>query len=398
MGAAELIGAVICVFLVHLTGKRPLVFTSLIGCGLCFLGAATYTRYLDLVPGVTVDNVVANASMLDTNKANIISDKNVTEALNNFLSKNGSFSLEFPVEMTTEYDDFGDKSTITATETTTAPFSYNEFSNNEAFQKRFRLLQNKELANHSDNSATLNDKLYEPETIPISDAIILSIPNNKPNKLLWLPLTLLLGSALFAHMGIRLIPWMLIGEVYPVNVRSGASGLSSGIGYIFGFLANKLFLRMVATMTLPGTFWFYSSIAIIGCIILYFTLPETEGKSLLEIEEYFSGKKLMTDTNSNGCNTHTKDNDDNHRVNGFDHITVIPQSVKDNSYQQITIAFNPTVNNYEDVNHKNDNGFNDLPEIVVSTPRAGSKRFIKPTRDSQHRRSSSRNEDDSTDL
>lgn len=46
---------------------------------------------------------------------------------------------------------------------------------------------------------------------------------------------------------------------------------------------------MLATLTLPGTFYFYSSVAFVGAIILYFVLPETEGRSLTEIEEHFSG-------------------------------------------------------------------------------------------------------------
>jgi len=72
-------------------------------------------------------------------------------------------------------------------------------------------------------------------------------------------------------------------------VRSGASGISGGTGYAFGFLANKLFLKMLATLTLPGTFFFYSAVAFVGATILYFVLPETEGRSLIEIEEHFSG-------------------------------------------------------------------------------------------------------------
>lgn len=78
--------------------------------------------------------------------------------------------------------------------------------------------------------------------------------------------------------------------MFPANVRSGGSGLSSGSGYLFAFFSNKLFLWMLKTLTLPGTFLLYSSISVVGCIIFYFTLPETEGRSLLEIEAYFMRK------------------------------------------------------------------------------------------------------------
>lgn len=78
-------------------------------------------------------------------------------------------------------------------------------------------------------------------------------------------------------------------------MRSGASGISSGTGYAFGFLTNKLFLSMLNTLTMPGTFWFYSAVALIGALVLYFVLPETEGRTLMEIERHFAGHKRMED-------------------------------------------------------------------------------------------------------
>lgn len=96
---------------------------------------------------------------------------------------------------------------------------------------------------------------------------------HESNEFSWIPLTLLLVSALLSHSGIRLLPWMLIGEVYPANIRGVSTGLSGGTGYVFGFLANKLFLSMVSTLTLPGTFLLYSCVSFIGCIILFIILP-----------------------------------------------------------------------------------------------------------------------------
>ena len=97
----------------------------------------------------------------------------------------------------------------------------------------------------------------------------------------WIPITVLLFSALLSHIGIRLIPWMLIGELFPINVRSIASGLAGGLGYVFSFAANKLFYTMKLHLTLVGTFWIYSSVGLIGALMLYFFLPETEARTLM---------------------------------------------------------------------------------------------------------------------
>ena len=34
----------------------------------------------------------------------------------------------------------------------------------------------------------------------------------------WMPTTLMIGAAFLSHVGIRLLPWVLAGEVFPANV------------------------------------------------------------------------------------------------------------------------------------------------------------------------------------
>lgn len=116
------------------------------------------------------------------------------------------------------------------------------------------------------------------------------------DSLHWLPTTFLIVSAFLSHCGIRLLPWVLIGEVYPTEIRGIASGLSGGLGYIFGFASNKSFLSMINTLTLAGTFWFYGVMSLMGCVILYFVLPETEGRTLIDIEHHFAGVRKLNDT------------------------------------------------------------------------------------------------------
>lgn len=65
--------------------------------------------------------------------------------------------------------------------------------------------------------------------------------------------------------------------------------MAGSIGYIFNSIANKVYLYMVNGMSLPGTFLFYTLINFAGGALLYFILPETEGRSLKEIEEHYAG-------------------------------------------------------------------------------------------------------------
>lgn len=112
----------------------------------------------------------------------------------------------------------------------------------------------------------------------------------------WIPLTLIILAAFISHMGIRILPWILTGELYSNETRAAASGLSGAIAYIFGFLSNKTFLSLIELLTLPGMFWFYSAISLVGCALLYVILPETEGKPLHEITDHFKGLKRLTNS------------------------------------------------------------------------------------------------------
>lgn len=119
LGTAQLIGCILGSVFIRSTGKRPLVFASLIGCGLCFFATASYAHFSSLT---TDSNISGNGSI-------------------------SHVSLD-------EYDLNTDQL-----------FAVGQTIDDE-------------------------DDLYR-----------------------WLPLVLLLGGSMCAHMGVKLIPWMLIGEV-----------------------------------------------------------------------------------------------------------------------------------------------------------------------------------------
>ncbi|KAF9417635.1 hypothetical protein HW555_005342 [Spodoptera exigua] len=109
----------------------------------------------------------------------------------------------------------------------------------------------------------------------------------------WIPMTLLMLLALLAHTGLRLLPWILIGEVFSAKTRSGGAGVSSAIGYLFGFLSNKLYISMVDTLSIWGTYGFYGIVCFVGVTVFYFILPETEGKKLNDIENHYAGRSKL---------------------------------------------------------------------------------------------------------
>lgn len=113
------------------------------------------------------------------------------------------------------------------------------------------------------------------------------IEKGTPNHT-WLPLISILSIGFFSYLMTFALPWIIMGELYPNNIRDTASGLSAGSGYIIAFIANKPFLDMVNWITLPGVFCMYGAVALAGMFLMYFLLPETEGRPLSEVTEHYA--------------------------------------------------------------------------------------------------------------
>ncbi|XP_050502652.1 facilitated trehalose transporter Tret1-like isoform X1 [Diabrotica virgifera virgifera] len=111
-------------------------------------------------------------------------------------------------------------------------------------------------------------------------------------SLTFLPLICLLVYFVTNSIGFLPLPFALAAELFPTKVRGTAAGIISGMGYFFNFIAVKIYPDMVQSLGRSGVFCFYGVIALLGTIFVFFLLPETKGKSLQEIEEYFGKKKV----------------------------------------------------------------------------------------------------------
>lgn len=60
--------------------------------------------------------------------------------------------------------------------------------------------------------------------------------------------------------------------------------------YVFLFAASKTYLDMEDSLQIYGAFLIFTAINVVGFFLVYWIAPVTEGKSLVEIEQYFSGE------------------------------------------------------------------------------------------------------------
>lgn len=73
------------------------------------------------------------------------------------------------------------------------------------------------------------------------------------------------------------------------QVRGIMGGMTTFVGHFCVFLVVKSF-PIFQSVSKFGTFILYGSISILGTIFFYAYLPETKGRTLQEIEDYFSGR------------------------------------------------------------------------------------------------------------
>lgn len=69
-----------------------------------------------------------------------------------------------------------------------------------------------------------------------------------------------------------------------------ASGIVAAICYTMSFISTKTYYELESSLSLFGVSVLYALLAFLGTIFVYKCLPETEGRTLEEIEEHYSNK------------------------------------------------------------------------------------------------------------
>ena len=82
-----------------------------------------------------------------------------------------------------------------------------------------------------------------------------------------------------------------IGELLPADMRSFGSGLLGILDNISLFVSVKMGPTIIASLGVGGAFMLYSCFCLTNLIISFFTMPETKGLSLEDIEDYYKNKK-----------------------------------------------------------------------------------------------------------
>lgn len=90
-------------------------------------------------------------------------------------------------------------------------------------------------------------------------------------------------------IGFGPLPWAVMGELFPANIKSSASTVTAAGCWVLGFVITKFFSNVAAEVGNAGSFWIFAAWCAVGVVFVYKYLPETSGKSLQEIQDILNG-------------------------------------------------------------------------------------------------------------
>ncbi|XP_075210823.1 facilitated trehalose transporter Tret1-2 homolog [Lycorma delicatula] len=117
--------------------------------------------------------------------------------------------------------------------------------------------------------------------------ISLIIENISP----WVPFICFNTIFFAAGFGVISLPWSLISEIFPSEGRGVASGVAGSLSYFLMFVLTKTYVNLSTWFHLHGSLFIYGTIGLFGLPYVYLYFPETEGKTLHELEDIFNDKK-----------------------------------------------------------------------------------------------------------
>ncbi|WP_283678101.1 sugar porter family MFS transporter [Lentilactobacillus sp. Marseille-Q4993] len=82
------------------------------------------------------------------------------------------------------------------------------------------------------------------------------------------------------------IAWLMIGEIFPLNVRGIGASIGSAANWIGNFIVSQFFLVLLDAFhnNIGGPFGVFTFFAILSIFFVIYVVPETRGKTLEDIE------------------------------------------------------------------------------------------------------------------
>ncbi|CAO1330813.1 unnamed protein product [Diamesa serratosioi] len=105
----------------------------------------------------------------------------------------------------------------------------------------------------------------------------------------WLPIVSLICFVILYCVGFGPLPWAVMGEMFPANIKSVASSIGTSICWVIGFAVTKWFTALEDAIGSYGAFWLFGVFCVVAFIFTLTTVMETKGLSLQQIQDRLNG-------------------------------------------------------------------------------------------------------------
>ena len=109
----------------------------------------------------------------------------------------------------------------------------------------------------------------------------------------WIIIGLVLLYVAFSTSGYFVMPPTMIGEILPSNIRCVGGAYIFAMNNIVPLFASEYFLFGIVNVGTHGIFWILGVSSLLSSLFLYLMLPETKGRSLVQIEKYFLQQNVV---------------------------------------------------------------------------------------------------------
>jgi MFS family permease len=124
--------------------------------------------------------------------------------------------------------------------------------------------------------------------LKIQKALVSPIPDTAHG---WLVAITLYAFMSFYAIGPGVCVWLALSELMPTRIRSNGMSIALVINQMVSTTLAAIFLPIVANYGYSTIFFVFAGFTVIYFVTAAFFLPETKGKTLEEIEEYFAVAK-----------------------------------------------------------------------------------------------------------
>ena len=107
----------------------------------------------------------------------------------------------------------------------------------------------------------------------------------------WTPIVCILMIYMTSAVGCYNVMFNFTGILLPSYARTFGSGLVGALDNVALVMVAKVFPSMLATFDLHGSFAIFAGCVAVSTLILWFTLPETYGLTLEDIEQFYRAEK-----------------------------------------------------------------------------------------------------------